>query len=148
LRNGLLVIVPQTLIIRLKSHFHSLPCGVSLIIGLNGLIWVHATTTSSTSKDSSTETAFGESKDDILASQLYSSTNDPIGNETLAAIARVAGVLRILARNGIPITDGIVAQAYESSLEVGNDSAEPKQLETIDSEAERRILDSVAASVP
>jgi hypothetical protein len=83
-----------------------------------------------------------------LASQLYSSTNDPIENGTLAAIARVAGVIRILARNGIPITNAIVAQAYEASLEGGMDESDVKQLEARDNEAERRILDTVAASVP
>lgn len=32
--------VPPILIRRLKSHFYSLPCGVDLILGLNGYIWV------------------------------------------------------------------------------------------------------------
>ena len=40
LRNGQLVAVPPILIRRLKSHFVSLPCGVDLILGLNGYIWV------------------------------------------------------------------------------------------------------------
>lgn len=32
--------VPPILVRRLKSHFISLPCGVDLILGLNGYIWV------------------------------------------------------------------------------------------------------------
>jgi len=40
LRNGQLVTVPPVLIRRLKSHFITLPCGVDLILGLNGYIWV------------------------------------------------------------------------------------------------------------
>ena len=40
LRNGQLVSVPPILVRRLKSHFVSLPCGVDLILGLNGYIWV------------------------------------------------------------------------------------------------------------
>ena len=40
LRNGQLVTVSPALIRRLKSHFLSLPCGVDLIVGLNGYIWV------------------------------------------------------------------------------------------------------------
>ncbi|EGO20581.1 hypothetical protein SERLADRAFT_476909, partial [Serpula lacrymans var. lacrymans S7.9] len=40
LRNGQLIIVPPILVRRLKSHFISLPCGVDLILGLNGYIWV------------------------------------------------------------------------------------------------------------
>lgn len=40
LRNGQLVIIPPILVRRLKSHFITLPCGVDLILGLNGYIWV------------------------------------------------------------------------------------------------------------
>ena len=40
LRNGQLVIVPPIMVRRLKSHFVALPCGVDLILGLNGYIWV------------------------------------------------------------------------------------------------------------
>jgi exosome complex RNA-binding protein Rrp4 len=32
--------VPPILVRRLKSHFLTLPCGVDLILGLNGYIWV------------------------------------------------------------------------------------------------------------
>jgi exosome complex RNA-binding protein Rrp4 len=34
------VIVPPILVRRLKSHFVALPCGVDLILGLNGYVWV------------------------------------------------------------------------------------------------------------
>lgn len=40
LRNGQLVTVAPILVRRLKSHFISLPCGIDLILGLNGYIWV------------------------------------------------------------------------------------------------------------
>ena len=40
MRNGQLVTVPPVLVRRLKSHFIALPCGVDLILGLNGYIWV------------------------------------------------------------------------------------------------------------
>lgn len=40
LRNGQLVAIPPILVRRLKSHFLTLPCGVDLILGLNGYIWV------------------------------------------------------------------------------------------------------------
>jgi exosome complex component RRP4 len=41
LRNGSFVCVPPVLVQRCKSQFHSLPCGVQVILGLNGYIWVH-----------------------------------------------------------------------------------------------------------
>ncbi|KAI9136166.1 hypothetical protein BKA69DRAFT_1105751 [Paraphysoderma sedebokerense] len=40
LRNGSFVSVASSLVKRCKSHFHSLPCGVDVILGLNGYIWV------------------------------------------------------------------------------------------------------------
>lgn len=35
-----MVTIPPILVRRLKSHFITLPCGVDLILGLNGYIWV------------------------------------------------------------------------------------------------------------
>jgi exosome complex component RRP4 len=40
LSQGVLVTVSPSLIKRRKNHFHNLPCGVSVIIGNNGYIWV------------------------------------------------------------------------------------------------------------
>lgn len=43
LSQGILVTVSPTLIKRRKNHFHNLPCGVSVIIGNNGYIWISPT---------------------------------------------------------------------------------------------------------
>lgn len=40
LNQGTLVKVFPSLIKRRKNHFHSLPCGVSVIVGNNGYIWI------------------------------------------------------------------------------------------------------------
>jgi exosome complex component RRP4 len=40
LKMGLLVQVSSILIRRCKSHFHSLPVGIDIMIGLNGAIWM------------------------------------------------------------------------------------------------------------
>jgi len=53
------VTVPPVLIVRLKSHFHSLPFGVDLIIGLNGYIWVSKTVAKTLNADGE-EVGFGE----------------------------------------------------------------------------------------
>lgn len=44
---------------RLKSHFHTLPFGVDLIIGLNGYIWVSKTIAKPLKADGEEE-GFGE----------------------------------------------------------------------------------------
>ncbi len=43
LSQGVLVTVSPTLVKRRKTHFHNLPCGVSVIIGNNGYIWISPT---------------------------------------------------------------------------------------------------------
>jgi exosome complex RNA-binding protein Rrp4 len=42
LENGQVVRVPASLMRRLKQHFCALPCGVDVILGLNGHIWLTA----------------------------------------------------------------------------------------------------------
>lgn len=43
LSQGILVAVAPSLIKRRKTHFHNLPCGVSVIIGNNGYVWISPT---------------------------------------------------------------------------------------------------------
>jgi len=106
LRNGQLVVVPPVLVRRLKSHFYSLPCGVDLILGLNGYIWV--------SKKSEEHHQGGEGFD---ADAVYSNKNDDIDAATRLAISRVTNVIRILAAHFIPISDALLVEAYDWAVE-------------------------------
>eukprot|EP00118_Oscarella_pearsei_P006535 m.29678 g.29678 ORF g.29678 m.29678 type:complete len:162 (+) comp31208_c0_seq4:317-802(+) len=40
LTRGCMVAVPPALIKRRKTHFHTLPCGATVILGNNGYIWI------------------------------------------------------------------------------------------------------------
>lgn len=55
LGQGALIKVFPSLIKRRKNHFHHLPCGLSVIIGNNGYIWIsppeHTILTEGRSKD-------------------------------------------------------------------------------------------------
>ncbi|KIP04213.1 hypothetical protein PHLGIDRAFT_31465 [Phlebiopsis gigantea 11061_1 CR5-6] len=124
LRNGQLVIVPPALIRRLKSHFTSLPCGVDLILGLNGYIWV-----SKHVKDSDRE---GE--DGFDAEAVYSNRNDDIDCATRTAIARVTNIIRALAAHWQPLTDAVLLEAYEWAVEQ-------------DCDVKDLLLDDVAAAL-
>jgi len=106
LRNGQLVVVSPALIRRLKSHFISLPCGVDLILGLNGYIWV-----SKHVQDSD----HGEEGFDAEA--VYSNQNDDIDPATRAAIARVSSIIRLLADHFVPLTDTRLLEAYDWVIE-------------------------------
>ena len=67
LRNGSFVNVPPVLVQRCKSQFHTLPCGVDVILGLNGYIWVNK----------KVQALVGEkSIDELDAAVLYSNEND------------------------------------------------------------------------
>ncbi|KAH9946041.1 exosome complex exonuclease rrp4 [Epithele typhae] len=107
LRNGQLVTIPPILIRRLKSHFVSLPCGVDLILGLNGYIWVSKHTKQSEQ----------EGEEGFDAEAVYSNKNDRIDDATRAAISRVSNIIRILAAHFVPLTDAILLEAYEWVVE-------------------------------
>ncbi|KAJ7600650.1 exosome complex exonuclease rrp4 [Mycena floridula] len=111
LRNGQLVIVSPILVRRLKSHFVTLPCGVDLILGLNGFIWV----------SKHTETRNREGEDGFDAEAVYSNQNDVIDDSTRLAVSRVANIIRILAAHFVPLTDLALLEAYEWSVEYHSD---------------------------
>lgn len=111
LRNGQLVTVPPALIRRLKSHFLTLPCGVDLILGLNGYIWI-----SKHVKQSEQE---GEEGFDAEA--VYSNRNDEIDDATRSAVSRVSNIIRVLATHFVPLTDSILLNAYEWAVEQEGD---------------------------
>ncbi|KAM6496818.1 exosome complex exonuclease rrp4 [Amanita muscaria] len=107
LRNGQLVSIPPILVRRLKSHFVSLPCGVDLILGLNGYIWV--------SKHVKQNEQEGEEGFDAAA--VYSNQNDEIDASTRNAIGRVSNIIRVLASRCVPLTDTILLEAYDWTME-------------------------------
>jgi len=107
LRNGQLVTVPPNLVRRLKSHFITLPCGVDLILALNGYIWV--------SKHVKENEQEGEEGFDAEA--VYSNQNDEIDASTRSAISRVSNIIRILASHSVPLTDTILLEAYDWTME-------------------------------
>ncbi|CEL62016.1 exosome complex component RRP4 [Rhizoctonia solani AG-1 IB] len=129
LRNGQLVRVPSGLVRRLKSHFFSLPCGVDLILGLNGYIWV--------SKHVKEINQVGEEGFDAEA--VYSNKNDPIDSTTSRAIVRVCNIIQALARHHVPLTDHLIEQAYEWVVD--------QNIDVVDILTEE-IGDSLVASVP
>ncbi|KAF9178990.1 exosome non-catalytic core subunit rrp4 [Haplosporangium sp. Z 767] len=104
LRNGSFISVSPALVQRCKSHFHSLPCGVDVILGLNGYIWVSA--------------HVPQNLDEIDTELVYSNKNkEDITPNDRESIARVANCIRALAQEFIFINDTIISFAYEASLQ-------------------------------
>ncbi|KAG4091792.1 hypothetical protein H8356DRAFT_1312924 [Neocallimastix lanati (nom. inval.)] len=102
LRNGSLVVVPPALVRRCKSHFYTLPCGVDLILGLNGYIFV------SKHPDKKAE--------ELSPEELYSNKNEEISFYQRSTIARVCNCIKALAKHYMYINDSIIIYAYEASL--------------------------------
>ncbi|VDM40448.1 unnamed protein product [Toxocara canis] len=99
LSQGTLVKVSPYLVKRRKSHFHTLPCGASIILGCNGNIWI-----SPVAVEEQTATGgYAENLDEVI----------PM--ETRSVIARLANCVNVLAKHHIPLYDTTVLLAHEAS---------------------------------
>ncbi|KAJ2725349.1 Exosome complex component rrp4 [Coemansia sp. Benny D115] len=102
LRNGQMVTVFPQLVPRSRSHFHALPCGVDVVLGVNGYIWVSKHVPAATVEAN--------------AELIYSDKNDFISDDEREAIARVANCIYLLNRLYVKITETSIMFAYEASL--------------------------------
>ncbi|XP_014259620.1 exosome complex component RRP4 [Cimex lectularius] len=97
LSQGVLMSVPPGLIMRTKTHFHTI-CGASLIIGTNGFIWIYPVQTSE-------EGAGGFARNLDLR----------VDNESRRAIIRIQCCIQILADSKIMISDSSIISAVNCS---------------------------------
>merc|ERR1711865_142308 len=125
LTRGILIRVPPHLIKRLKHHFHQLPCGVTLILGCNGYVWVAPPTQSTASS--------GESESEAA---------DAVTLSTREAICRVRNAISTLAAAELMIFPATIMDTYLTSHDTGLSSAEmlkPQHLESLTAKARERI---------
>ncbi|KAJ2317918.1 Exosome complex component rrp4 [Coemansia sp. RSA 2611] len=102
LRNGTFVAVFPQLVPRSRSHFHTLPCGVDVVLGVNGYVWI--------SKH------VPVAQVEANAEHIYSDKNELISEHERESIARVANCVQLLNRLYVRITDTSIIFAYEASL--------------------------------
>lgn len=102
LSQGTLLKVFPSLISRRKNHFHNLPCGVSVIIGNNGFIWI-----SPQRQDIMVE----ENKDDIKNSEAQA-----ISKSDRETAARVKNCISALVASKMMLDDTSIMFAFEESL--------------------------------
>lgn len=125
LRNGTLVQLPSPAMMpRFKSHFISLPCGVDIVAGLNGRLWVYASLQTPSSANDAAAAATGGAADNEVADAeaLYAGKNDDLPIDKRAAVARMAACLQILAENKMLVTEARMALTWEASLEGDGDA--------------------------
>ncbi|VDN02268.1 unnamed protein product [Thelazia callipaeda] len=100
LSQGTLVKISPYLIKRRKSHFHNLPCGVTVIFGRNGYIWVAPIA----NEERNVTGGYTQNLEEVVPINIRS------------VIARVVNCVNILAMYHIPLYDTAVVLAYDASL--------------------------------
>ncbi|KAL3901804.1 MAG: hypothetical protein SGCHY_000333 [Lobulomycetales sp.] len=118
LRNGNLVVVPSSLVKRSKSHFVTLTCGVDVIIGLNGWIWV-APAGSHSSSALDDPSAFNAPLAKKQESEGAAGEHE-ISRATRDVIARVCNCITLLARTENVICEDTIGIAMDLCASFAN----------------------------
>lgn len=135
LRDGMFCQVPSSLIVRSKNHTHNLPGSVTVVLGVNGFIWLRKTSKMDTARDAPSGASMGSTGGPTGAKslradtvsitrleeesswQIYSDENDPsISDSIRETICRYANVIKALAYCEIGITQERIVSAYEASM--------------------------------
>lgn len=98
LGQGVLVKVSPSLIKRRKSHFHSLPCGSSIILGNNGYVWIYPTV----------------DEEEAKTGGFYQNLQ-PVVMTDRETIARLRNCILALAEHQMMLYDTSVLYAFEAS---------------------------------
>ncbi|GMF66409.1 unnamed protein product [[Candida] boidinii] len=148
LRNGVFVSIPSNLIIRSKNHYHELPGNVSVILGVNGFIWISKTTketklqkssnsignsilnktieagikNEANSKNNSNNTSITRLEEES-SWNIYSDKNEDISTRIKDTISRYRNCILALAYCNIGINETRLVGAYEISLSYGEVNA-------------------------
>lgn len=139
LRNGIFVKVPSNLVIKSKNHSYNLPGNISVILGVNGYIWLSKTNNSGNNSinanankaqasfDSHGSYNPGQGSVSITrleeesSWEIYSDKNDAnISNSIRNNITRYYNVLKALSYGELGITEQRIIMGYEASLEYAN----------------------------
>ncbi|KAJ8300139.1 hypothetical protein KUTeg_021658 [Tegillarca granosa] len=103
LGQGVVVHLSPSLIKRRKTHFHSLPCGASIILGNNGYIWICPT---------------GNEMEDKTGG--YEQNLEPVQRADREVISRLRNCVLALAEHKMMLYDTSVLYTYEASLKFPN----------------------------
>ncbi|GMM32828.1 exosome non-catalytic core subunit [Saccharomycopsis crataegensis] len=157
LKNGIFLSVPRSLIIRSKNHSFVLQGNVSIILGVNGYIWIYKTpTVDNRLKTDSTASTASKLQSGVMGRQsgyqvgsgsvsltrleeessweIYSDKNDEnISDAIRSNIIRYRNAIQALAHSQIGINESRINMAYEASMAYGSlgSLTEPEVMENI-----------------
>lgn len=126
LENGQLVTVPANLMKRLPQHHVALPCGMDIILGRNGGIWVARTIPEDWRKEAGGDSHTGLAP---LAETLQLLRNrhrdTPLTKEQRLVAARVQNALKCLSSSQCIVTPEAVNTVYSRSVDL---ALQPKDM--------------------
>lgn len=151
LRNGVFLLVPSSLIIKQKNHSFDLPGNVSIVVGMNGFIWLSKTIksknhegTSRLSSGNHNDYTPGDGNMAITrleegsSWEIYSDRNDAnIDRNVRGTILRYYNVIKALASCELGITEPRIRMGYEESMLYSD------QGELIDGASQKNICQSI-----
>jgi exosome complex component RRP4 len=105
---GTFMKVSSSLIKRRKNHIHNLPCGVSMILGNNGYIWI-SPLPNGRMPGTNLEEEDPEGKKPTLE-------EIRINKSDRTAVARIRNCISTISKAWLPIFDTSVMYAYEASM--------------------------------
>uniref|UniRef100_A0A6B2LBZ6 Uncharacterized protein n=1 Tax=Arcella intermedia TaxID=1963864 RepID=A0A6B2LBZ6_9EUKA len=114
LNYGQCITVPPSLIKRSKTHFVELECGIDMILGNNGCIWLSPSTPSDSKTTASSNPQEEEEPQEGV-----------ISTETRLNMARVHNAIVILAKRSIAIHSSTIKYVYNLSIKL---ELHPKQM--------------------
>lgn len=136
LRNGIFLKVPSSLIIKQKNHSYNLPGNISMILGVNGHIWLSKTPTEQVASKANASTNKAQASFDTKGSynvgqgsvsitrleeesswEIYSDKNDADISESIRnTITRYYNVIQALSARELGITEQRIRMGYEASM--------------------------------
>lgn len=160
LRNGIFLRAPSSLIIKQKNHSHDLPGNISVILGVNGYIWLFKTPNHNNSKRTNALTNKAQASFDTRGTynpgqgsvsitrleeesswEIYSDKNDfDISESVRNTITRYYNVIKALSACEMGITEQRIRMGYEASMMFADVSS------LLDREAQKSICLSVIDS--
>jgi exosome complex component RRP4 len=118
LENGQLVEVPAVLVPRLPQHYIVLPCGVDLILGRNGMIWITRSIPEEWRVDEEYENDSAP-RVETLQRLRERHRETPLLRDERLMIARVYNTIITLANSNIVLNPDIIWSIVSKSIEDG-----------------------------
>ena len=139
LRNGIFLRVPSNLVVKSKNHLFDLPGSVSIILGVNGYVWLSKTSGKSTSLAPNANLNKLKASLDLQGSynvlqgsvsitrleeesswEIYSDKNEEISTSVRKNIARYCNIIKALSFGEVGLTEQRINMGYEASLAYEN----------------------------